>query len=97
MKIIRQIYDQDPDGNYNYAIETENGIFFEEQGFQKDSVVHVKQGQYQYTSPEGKVINLLYTADENGFQPQGSHLPTAPPIPPLILRSLEYQATENPQ
>lgn len=36
---------------------------------------------YSYYSPEGELISVTYTADENGFQPQGDHLPTPPPIP----------------
>lgn len=51
------------------------------------------QGQFHYTSPEGQVIQLSYIADENGFQPQGDHLPTPPPIPPAIQRALDYLAT----
>ncbi|XP_046393432.1 pupal cuticle protein 20-like [Ischnura elegans] len=40
--------------------------------------VLVKEGSYQYKTPEGRTINLKYLADENGFQPIGDHLPVAP-------------------
>ncbi|EDW40233.1 GL25146 [Drosophila persimilis] len=48
------------------------------------------QLQLPYYSPESQLIQLTYTADENGFQPQGEHLPTPPPIPEAILKSLEW-------
>ncbi|XP_055320734.1 cuticle protein CP14.6-like [Sitodiplosis mosellana] len=79
--------------SYNYAYETSNGIAAKEQGQLKqigsESGI-AAQGDYSYTSPEGEKIQLQYVADENGFQPQGSHLPVAPAIPDHITRALEY-------
>lgn len=49
-------------------------------------------GSFSYTAPDGTEIKLEYTADENGFVPKGDHLPTPPPIPPEILKSLEENA-----
>lgn len=92
-QIVRQSSDSAPDGSYNYGYETSNGIYIEEQGYPKSPEILAAQGQYQYRSPEGQVIRVTYTADENGFQPQGDHLPTPPPIPAAIQRSLEYLAT----
>lgn len=91
-KTVRELNDINPDGSFNYAFETENQIFAEAQGFLKDEKTQVIQGQYQFTSPEGQVIRLVYVADEDGFHPQGEHLPTPPPIPPAIQRALDYLA-----
>jgi hypothetical protein len=76
------------------SYETENGIAAQEEGSiknrgQQDEAA-VVQGAFSYTSPEGYPIKVTYIADENGFKADGAHLPTAPPIPEAILRSLEY-------
>ncbi|CAH2984374.1 unnamed protein product [Chilo suppressalis] len=86
-------YTMDNDGhNYQYAYETENGIKAEEQG----QTIHGSQvsGAYSYTGDDGQIYTVTYTADENGFQAQGAHLPTPPPIPEAIAKSIEQNAKD---
>uniref|UniRef100_A0A182PJH7 Uncharacterized protein n=1 Tax=Anopheles epiroticus TaxID=199890 RepID=A0A182PJH7_9DIPT len=93
--VLRQDAEVNPDGTYQYAYETSNGIVAEEQGTLKnlgEDQAQVAQGQYSYTDPEGNRISVQYIADENGFQPQGDHLPTPPPIPEAIERALRLLA-----
>ncbi|XP_043472300.1 endocuticle structural glycoprotein SgAbd-1-like [Leptopilina heterotoma] len=84
-----------PDGSYAYSYETENGIKAEERGelrqIGEESGI-AAQGSYSYTADDGSPISLTYTADENGFQPQGDHLPKSPEVPAAILRALEWIA-----
>ncbi|XP_063379460.1 uncharacterized protein LOC134666238 [Cydia fagiglandana] len=99
--IIRQEQVINPDGSYKWSYETGNAIAAEEQGYVKnlgvpDQEAQTAQGQYQYTAPDGQVIQVTYIADENGFQPQGAHLPTPPPIPADIQKALDYLATLPP-
>ncbi|EFA00929.1 endocuticle structural glycoprotein SgAbd-8 [Tribolium castaneum] len=81
------------DGSYNWAYETGNGIAADERGQLKNAgsknEAQSASGSFTYTAPDGQKITVLYIADENGFQPQGSHLPTPPPIPEAILKSLQ--------
>ncbi|XP_043269765.1 endocuticle structural glycoprotein SgAbd-8-like [Venturia canescens] len=100
--ILRQSQDISPEGSYNYAYETENGINVQESGQpgpvnEEGQPAVVAQGSFQYTAPDGTPISVSYVADENGFQPQGAHLPVAPPVPEAILRSLEYNAAHPEQ
>ncbi|TDG52657.1 hypothetical protein AWZ03_000890 [Drosophila navojoa] len=83
----------DAEGNYAYAFQTSNGIQTQEAGNSNGA-----SGSYGYTSPDGQIISLTYTADENGFHPTGDHLPTPPPIPDHVVRLLEYIASHpSPQ
>ncbi|XP_058800789.1 endocuticle structural glycoprotein SgAbd-3-like [Phymastichus coffea] len=84
------------DGNYVNNFETSNGISHQESGAPKaqgsDGPAVSSQGATSYTAPNGEVVSIQFVADENGYVAQGSHIPTAPPIPPEILRGLEWNA-----
>ncbi|XP_055589325.1 pupal cuticle protein 36a-like [Uranotaenia lowii] len=84
--------DLNEDG-YNYRILTENNIDFAESGRIEnrgsDNEVLRAKGYYEFVADDGVKYRVDYVADENGFQPTGTHLPTPPPIPEEILRSLQ--------
>ncbi|XP_061727370.1 larval cuticle protein LCP-17-like [Cydia pomonella] len=98
-QILRQESDISPEGNFQYAYETDNGIQGQAQGQIKgageEAALEI-QGQNGWKTPEGEQVQLQYVANENGYQPQGSHLPTPPPIPEAILRSLKYIRAHPP-
>lgn len=81
-----------PNG-YSYSFDTSNGIHADENGIVDDGTK--AQGSYSYTGDDGKVYSVIYTADENGFQPRGDHLPTPPPIPEAIQRVIEQAARDK--
>ncbi|CAG5015017.1 unnamed protein product [Parnassius apollo] len=78
---------------YTYTFDTSNGIHVNENG----TVINGAsvQGSYSYTGDDGKIYSVTYTADENGFQPRGEHLPTSPPIPEAILKVIEQAAKDK--
>ncbi|XP_034106750.1 larval cuticle protein III/IV-like [Drosophila sulfurigaster albostrigata] len=55
------------------------------------------KGSFEWISPEGEHVRLEYVADENGYQPKGSVLPTPPPIPEAIVRALKWIETNPPK
>lgn len=99
--ILRQDSNINPDGSFQYSFESGNGIAAEANGALKNIGAEEPaleiQGQFQYPSNEGGLIQLTYVANENGYQPQGNILPTPPPIPIEIQRALEILATAKPQ
>ncbi|CAG9810015.1 unnamed protein product [Chironomus riparius] len=76
-------------GNFAYAFETSNSIKAEAKGSLKqlkddqgkETAGEVQQGSYSWTDASGTTYEVKWIADENGFQPQGAHLPTTPKAP----------------
>ncbi|XP_047997388.1 cuticle protein 3-like [Leguminivora glycinivorella] len=81
------------EGSFRYNYETENGIKAEEQGHEADGIE--SQGGYQYTGDDGQVYSISFAAGQGGFQPQGAHIPTPPPVPQEILKALEQNAADE--
>lgn len=80
------------------SFEAGNGIKAEEKGRQKelaDGAGTVVEGSFSYPGPDGNLISITYTADENGFVPKGDHLPTPPPIPEQIRKALEQSGVDG--
>lgn len=86
---VHYVSNIEKDGKYSYNFETSNGITVQEEGTAGQAV----KGGFAYQSPEQELIQLAYTADASGFHASGSHLPTPPPIPAAIIKSIEYQRT----
>ncbi|EDX09419.1 larval cuticle protein 65Ag1 [Drosophila simulans] len=78
VQILRQDSTVEADG-YKYSYGLSDGTSKDEQGELKsigpDEQAIVARGEFSYTGPDGVVYSVSYVADENGFQPQGSHLP----------------------
>uniref|UniRef100_A0A182X787 Uncharacterized protein n=1 Tax=Anopheles quadriannulatus TaxID=34691 RepID=A0A182X787_ANOQN len=108
-QIVSQTSDVQPDGSFNYAFESANGIKVEDQGSiksikvpkldetgrqigEEDVQVSVQTGSFQYTAPDGQVYTLRYIADENGFQPQADHLPI---VLALVASAYAYPQHEH--
>ncbi|XP_057320669.1 endocuticle structural glycoprotein SgAbd-4-like [Microplitis mediator] len=95
--IVSQTQDgPNPDGSYKYAYESGNGIKASEEGNvanpDSDNAAMQATGEYSYRGDDGQQISVKYTANEEGFKPVGDHLPTAPPIPELIQKALDWIA-----
>ncbi|XP_060651613.1 uncharacterized protein LOC132788298 [Drosophila nasuta] len=80
--VVRNDFDNIGTDGYKYGYETSNGISAQQEGQvvnagAENESISVR-GQFQFTGNDGVVYSVSYVADENGFQPQGAHLPVAP-------------------
>ncbi|XP_037082945.1 larval cuticle protein 65Ag1-like [Pollicipes pollicipes] len=79
--IVRMDSTQGEDGSFQYAYETSDGTNAEVTGESKqigEEVGTVMRGSYSFVGDDGVTYTVNWVADENGFQPQGEHLPVAP-------------------
>ncbi|XP_045452840.1 flexible cuticle protein 12-like [Melitaea cinxia] len=90
------------DQGWHYAYETSDGTKAEQNGrilpgsAPEEGSLQVS-GAFSYIGDDGQTYSVSYTADENGFHPVGAHLPTPPPIPEEILKSLQLTAGSEGQ
>jgi hypothetical protein len=100
--IISQRSEASPDGSsYAYAYETANGIKSEQIGQftatgPEEGVLRV-QGSEAHVGDDGQTYSVQYTADENGFNVIGAHLPTPPAIPPELVKSIQEALADQTQ
>jgi len=92
--IVRSENENAGDGTFSWVSELSDGTTHQQNGYIKqgddpENPIQVIEGSYAYYAPEGEYISVRYIADENGFQPEGDHLPVAPPIPEAIQKGLD--------
>ncbi|XP_049822332.1 flexible cuticle protein 12-like [Aethina tumida] len=80
-QVLRSELDNIGVDGYKYGYETSNGIVADEAAHLvnvgTDNEAIAVHGSFQYVGADGVTYKVTYVADENGFQPQGAHLPVA--------------------
>ncbi|XP_065360959.1 larval cuticle protein 65Ag1-like [Calliphora vicina] len=81
VEIVRLDSEVGPE-SFQYGFETSDGTSADAKGVLKnvgtDEEAISVQGAYKFVGDDGVTYEVKYVADENGFQPQGAHLPVAP-------------------
>ncbi|CAH1104497.1 unnamed protein product, partial [Psylliodes chrysocephalus] len=84
-RILKFDYDDSGKGPYRYGFESSDGITKEESGEvhyagTKREFIKVT-GVYSYPGPDGVMYEVRYTADDQGFHPEGDHIKVPPFVP----------------
>lgn len=81
------------DGSFSSKYEASDDTFVQQAGVGGVAFV----GASRYYTEDGTPIQITFIADQDGYRPKGDHLPTPPPTPDYILRSLEYLKKHAPK
>lgn len=64
---------------YKFGYETSDGVRRDEEGVIKnpgtDAEALSVHGTISWIAPDGETYTITFVADENGYQPEGAHLP----------------------
>ncbi|XP_071551768.1 cuticle protein AM1159-like [Panulirus ornatus] len=99
--VVQVLVDERQDdaaGNFRYSLQADNGILMEASGTPGSQGQSNIQGSYWSPLPDGTFQEVRYVADEFGFRPQSSLLPTPPPLPAHVqdlLRIAEEQRAQG--
>ncbi|XP_064542632.1 larval cuticle protein 65Ag1-like [Drosophila montana] len=81
VQIVRSDSDVGPE-SFKYGWETSDGSSAQAEGqlnnIGSENESLAVRGSFSYIGDDGQTYQVNYVADENGFQPQGAHLPVAP-------------------
>ncbi|XP_014204944.1 endocuticle structural glycoprotein SgAbd-3 [Copidosoma floridanum] len=61
--------------NGQFHREVAEAVLFRDPKTDKDFTVYRVKGSFGYPDGNGNIITVNYVADENGFRPEGEHLP----------------------
>ncbi|XP_055373353.1 endocuticle structural protein SgAbd-6-like [Condylostylus longicornis] len=80
-QVLKSEFDNIGVDGYKFAFETSDGTSRQEQAEVKnlgsDEEAISIRGSVSWVDADGQTYSLNYIADENGFQPQGDHIPKA--------------------
>ncbi|XP_064084342.1 cuticle protein AM1199-like [Macrobrachium nipponense] len=80
----------DGNGGFSYAFETENGISTNVRGTPGSAGQSNMEGVYSFTLPDGSPVQVRFVANENGFTADSPILPHPPPLPAHAIEQIRF-------
>ncbi|XP_076055244.1 cuticle protein AMP1B-like [Oratosquilla oratoria] len=93
--IVAETRQEPVEGASASDFESGNGIRFIQKAVAGVAGQSNAEGVFSYPDEHGNVIEVRYVANEFGFQPQGAHLPVAPPAPAHVADLLRIAAEQR--
>nr|XP_045621364.1 cuticle protein AMP4-like [Procambarus clarkii] len=84
------------DGNFNYAIDADNGISVSVSGSPGTAGQVNMQGFYTYVLDDGTPVRVPFVADENGFRPDLDQLLRLLHLQPIVIPIAPFSGKPHP-
>ncbi|KAK3857452.1 hypothetical protein Pcinc_036285 [Petrolisthes cinctipes] len=93
--ILSDNRDDRGDGNFNYGFETENGISTNVVGRPGSKGQSNMEGTFRFPLDDGTIMEVRFTADENGYRAESPLIPTPHPLPAHAIEQIRFAEAER--
>ncbi|XP_014292471.1 endocuticle structural glycoprotein ABD-5 isoform X2 [Halyomorpha halys] len=81
--IISFVNENHHNGSYKFSYQTSDSMSVEQEGYVREvsenKTVYAARGSYSYVDPNGKLVTVVWYADETGFHASGDNIPAEEP------------------
>ncbi|CAH1391449.1 unnamed protein product [Nezara viridula] len=81
--IVSYVNENHHNGSYKFSYQTSDSMSVEQEGYVREvsenKTIYAARGSYSYVDPNGKLVTVVWYADETGFHPSGDNIPAEEP------------------
>ncbi|KAG7158117.1 Cuticle protein, partial [Homarus americanus] len=94
-EILKDVREDNGDGNFNYEFETENDIYSKVVGRPGSKGQSNIEGTFRFILPDGTRADVRFVADEQGYRAESPLIPTPHPLPAHAIEQIAFAQSQQ--